>query len=66
MVNVNNGQCGTCAHFGSDIPEQQLVQIRINHHADPETVGGCGLPSNAHLHLRVSANSSCDGYEAAA
>ena len=65
MVNVNNGQCGTCTHFGSDIPEQQLVQIRVNSQADAETVGGCGLPSNANMHLRVSANSSCDGYEAA-
>ena len=63
---MSNGQCGTCTHFGTDIPEQKLVQIRINHEADPEVVGGCGLPSNAGVHLKVSVNSSCDGYEAAA
>ncbi|MCH2162253.1 MAG: hypothetical protein MK085_10315 [Phycisphaerales bacterium] len=66
MVNVDNGQCGTCAHFGTDIPEQQLVQIRIDLQADPETVGGCGHPTNVDLHLKVSVNSSCDGYVAAA
>lgn len=66
MVNVNDGQCGTCSHFGAELPSEQLVQIRISQEASVETVGGCGLPSNASVHLMVSANSSCDGYVAAA
>ena len=65
MFNELSGQCGTCTYFGRDIPEQQLVQIRLHPHDDEQTIGGCGLPSNANMHLRVSANSSCDGYQAA-
>ena len=65
MIDTNNGQCGTCTYFGDDIPEQMLVQIRINNESDEKIIGGCGLPSNANMHLRVSINSSCDGYKAA-
>ena len=66
MINIHDGQCGTCSHFGADVPEQQLVQIRVNRQAEPDVVGGCGLPGNARVHLKVSAVSSCDQYEAAA
>lgn len=62
MLSINDGQCGTCSHFGGGIDQQQLVQIRINHEADESVTGGCDLPSNASLHLRVSPIGTCDGY----
>ena len=65
MLNITDGQCGTCKHFGEGMPAEQLVQIRINHTADDTLTAGCDLASNATLHLRVSPIGSCDGYEAA-
>ncbi len=58
--------CGTCLHFGSDLPEETLVQVRVNPEAERPELGTCGMPSNARLHLRVSATSSCDAYSPAA
>ena len=65
MLNINDGQCGTCKHFGGDMPQEQLVQIRVNHTANDDVVAGCDLSANASLHLRVSPISSCDGFESA-
>ena len=58
--------CGTCEHFGNDIPEDKLVQIRINPLAEVQSIAACDLPKNASLHLKVSAVSSCDAYSPAA
>ena len=66
MVNVNNGQCGTCTHFGSDIPEQQLVQIRVNPEAAPATTSRCSAPRNAEIHLSVAPTGGCDAWTPAA
>ena len=65
MLHISDGQCGSCKHFGEGIPQEQLVQIRVNNTADDGTVAGCDLASNASLHLKVSPIGSCDGYEAA-
>ncbi|MEE2907528.1 MAG: hypothetical protein VX527_06795 [Planctomycetota bacterium] len=64
MSNSNDGSCRTCAHFGDGVPSEQLVQIRIENQPDTnEVLGGCDLPANAALHLKVSPLSSCDGYQ---
>ena len=65
MLNITDGQCGSCKHFGDGIPQDQLVQIRVNHTASDGTVAGCDLASNASMHLQVSPIGSCDGFEAA-
>lgn len=65
MLNINDGQCGSCKHFGDGIPQEQLIQIRVNQTANDGTIAGCDLASNASMHLRVSPISSCDGFEAA-
>ena len=65
MITFSNGQCGTCAHFGNDIPEAKLVQIRVSQESSDEVVGGCDHPSNSNLHLRVAVVGSCDGYSPA-
>lgn len=66
MSNTSIGQCGSCAHFGSELPQEQLVQVRVNLDAASEVIAGCDAPSNASLHLRVSALGSCDAYAPAA
>ncbi len=63
MISIQDGQCGTCDHFGaehSDAP--QLVQIRISGQAEPDHVEPCGHPENAPLGLKVSPVSTCSGY----
>jgi hypothetical protein len=63
MVNVHDGQCGTCAHFGGEQADQpRLVQIRITHQAEPDFVEPCGHPDNAPRHLKVSPISTCAGF----
>jgi len=63
MIHVHDGQCGKCAHFGEDHPQdQKIVQIRISGQADEELVESCGHPKNADLHLKVTPISGCDGF----
>lgn len=63
MIKIEDGQCGTCEHFGAEhADEPQLVQIRISHEAEPDRVEPCGHPENAPLHLKVSPVSTCSGY----
>ena len=66
MSNTSNGQCGSCTHFGSELPQEKLVQVRVNIDAASDLIAGCDAPSNASLHLRVSAHGSCDAYAPAA
>ncbi|MGC4032300.1 MAG: hypothetical protein QM754_11325 [Tepidisphaeraceae bacterium] len=63
MLNVQNGQCGLCAHFGEHHnTDAKLVQIRTSHKADEKTVEECGHPKHASLHLMVTPISSCEGF----
>ena len=67
MLSIGDGQCGKCAHFGEEHPdEQQLVQIRIQGQAPEGYLDSCGHPQHAGLGLKVSANSGCSGFVAAA
>lgn len=66
MITFSNGQCGTCSHFGDGIPEEKLVQLRVNKKSDEEIVAGCDHPNNSDIHLRVAVVGSCDGYSPAA
>lgn len=67
MLNLHDGQCGLCKHFGEHHPtDTQLIQIRTTKQAPESLVDDCGLPKMEGLHLKVSPVSSCDGYEPAA
>lgn len=67
MLQVHEGQCGLCVHFGeNNEPDQpKLLQIRLKHEAPDDLVEPCGLPANAMLDLKVSPISGCDGFEPA-
>ncbi|WP_164103877.1 hypothetical protein [Candidatus Laterigemmans baculatus] len=66
MLTVQNGQCGMCAHFGEEHPqERQIVQIHQKHVAPEDFVDECGHPQHAALHLKVTAISGCDAFEPA-
>ncbi len=63
MLTIQDGQCGTCAHFGADhAGDEVLVQIRISHQAEPDLVEPCGHPDNAPRNLQVSPVSTCAGF----
>lgn len=65
MFQIQNGQCGMCTHFGEHHPqEQQLTQIHHQHAAPEDFVDQCGHPQHASLHLKVTAISGCDAFEA--
>lgn len=67
MLQIHDGQCGLCAHFGEDHPgDEKLVQIRIDGRAPEGLVEACGHPAHANLGLQVSANSACSGFTPAA
>jgi hypothetical protein len=66
MLSVNTGQCGLCAHFGENHPQDsKIIQIRTQKQAPDDLVDDCGHPRHASLHLRVTPISGCDGFEAA-
>jgi len=66
MINVDDGQCGRCLHFGEDHGDsEQLVQIRVSGKAPEGYTDSCGHPRLDPMHLRVSAVGSCDGFEPA-
>ena len=66
MLQVQEGQCGLCVHFGEHhAQDQQLVQIRMNHQAPEQMVDECGHPRHAPLHLVVTPISGCDGFKPA-
>ena len=67
MLQVQEGQCGLCVHFGENQPseEPKLIQIRLKHEAPDDLIESCGLPSNAALNLKVTPISGCSGFEAA-
>lgn len=62
MLELHNGQCGLCTHFGEHHPQdQQLVQIRKTHKAPEDFVEECGI--NEGIHLKVTPISGCDGFK---
>ncbi len=61
-----NNHCGTCGHFGTELPHQQLIQIRVNPEESADVVAGCHSPEVANLHLQVSPQGSCDAWTPAA
>jgi hypothetical protein len=64
MLQVNDGQCGLCTHFGeTHAPGPQLTKIREDHKAAETLRDDCGHPKHASLHLKVTPISSCDGFE---
>ncbi|MEO0512517.1 MAG: hypothetical protein AAF108_06420 [Planctomycetota bacterium] len=64
MLQINDGQCGKCAHFGEDHPEKpELVQVRVKGQAPEDLVESCGHPSHEPLGLKVSAHSGCSGFQ---
>ncbi len=65
MINVNDGQCGRCLHFGEHNSDETIVQIRVKGEAPEDYVNDCGHPALEALHLKVSANGMCDGFMAA-
>lgn len=66
MLQVQEGQCGLCTHFGEQHPQQgQLLQIRQQHEAPEDLLDDCGHPRHASLHLKVTPISGCDGFEPA-
>lgn len=66
MLQVQNGQCGMCAHFGEEhATDQKVIQIRAKKQAPEDLVEECGHPKHAPLHLVVTAVSGCDGFEPA-
>lgn len=68
MLSITDGQCGMCAHFGENQPQDQptLVQIRISGEAPEDLVEPCGHPDNAALSLKVTPASGCAGFTRAA
>ncbi len=67
MLQVHDGQCGLCAHFGEHhATDQKLIQIRVSHKAPEDMISECGHPKHAPLNLVVTPISGCDGFEPAA
>lgn len=68
MLQVQDGQCGLCVHFGEHKPQEQqkLVQIRVSKQAPEDLKEECGHPRHAPLHLVVTPISGCQGFEPAA
>ncbi len=66
MLEVKDGQCGLCAHFGeTHAPTAQLTKIRQQHEAPETLLDDCGHPRHASLHLKVTPIAKCDGFEPA-
>lgn len=66
MLQVREGQCGLCVHFGEDHGAMpQLVQIRRTRLAPEDLTQECGHPQHAPLHLMVTPISGCQGFEPA-
>jgi len=66
MLEVRDGQCGLCVHFGENHgPTNQLAKIRKQHEAPETLLDDCGHPKHAPLHLKVTPIAGCDGFEAA-
>ena len=66
MMQIHEGQCGLCSHFGEHhANDQKLVQIRLKQQAPDDVIEECGHPRHASLNLKVTPISGCDGFEPA-
>lgn len=66
-MQVQNGQCGLCSHFGEHHAKTDaLVTILNSKQAEPSLLDECGHPKHASLHLKVTPISGCDGFVPAA
>lgn len=66
-MQVSNGQCGLCSHFGENHAKTDtLVTILTSKQAEPSLLDECGHPKHASLHLKVTPISGCDGFVPAA
>ncbi|MEM9373971.1 MAG: hypothetical protein AAGA55_10035 [Planctomycetota bacterium] len=65
MLQLTDGQCGLCAHFGEHDNSPTIVQIRINGEGPSDLVAECGHPKNESLHLKVTPLSGCEGFSPA-
>lgn len=64
MLQIHEGQCGLCVHFGEEHPQdRRLTQIRNSMEAAEDFVDSCGHPQLERLHLKVTPTSGCDGFE---
>lgn len=64
MMQVHDGQCGLCMHFGEHDSQhaQQLIQIRTKKQAPENMIEECGHPKHASLNLVVTPISGCAGF----
>lgn len=64
MIQVRDGQCGMCVHFGENNADDKpkLLQIRATHQAPEHMVQQCGLPGHAQYDLWVTPESGCAGF----
>lgn len=63
MLQVHDGQCGLCVHYGEDhSASKQLVELRTKKSAPETMLEECAHPKHAALHLRVTPISACDGF----
>ncbi|HEY1684854.1 MAG TPA: hypothetical protein VGG19_08830 [Tepidisphaeraceae bacterium] len=66
MMQVHDGQCGLCTHFGEHHgQDSKLIALRVEHQASEAMLDDCGHPRHASLHLKVTPISGCDGFEPA-
>ena len=66
MLQVHDGQCGLCTHFGeSHSKAKTLIQVRTTHSAPEGMIDECAHPKHSALHLKVTAISGCDGFQMA-
>lgn len=66
MIQVHEGQCGLCTHFGEHHQANStLVQIRRTKQAPEDFVDDCGHPKHASLNLHVTPMAGCDAFELA-
>lgn len=66
MLQVHDGQCGLCTHFGeTHNPTPELMQIRQTMIAPETLIDDCGHPKHADLDLKVTPISGCTGFEPA-
>lgn len=66
MMQIHDGQCGLCVHFGENHPkEPKLIQIRTSKQAPENIVEECGHPKHKPLQLMVTPISGCAGFEPA-
>jgi len=63
MLQVHDGQCGLCTHFGeTHSMKKELIELRTRRSASETLVDDCAHPRHASLHLKVTPISGCDGF----